>query len=54
MSHGAAGGNCAFVDAEHALDPTYARKLGVNLDDLKIMSSSKAMQMRFAFTPCIV
>ena len=25
----AAGGNCAFVDAEHALDPTYARKLGV-------------------------
>jgi len=32
----AAGGNCAFVDAEHALDPTYARKLGVNLDDLLI------------------
>ena len=30
------GGNCAFVDAEHALDPTYARKLGVNLDDLLI------------------
>ncbi|MGB0163769.1 MAG: recombinase RecA, partial [Candidatus Puniceispirillaceae bacterium] len=32
----AVGGNCAFVDAEHALDPTYARKLGVNLDDLLI------------------
>ena len=32
----ASGGNCAFVDAEHALDPTYARKLGVNLDDLLI------------------
>ena len=32
----AAGGNCAFVDAEHALDPTYARKLGVDLDDLLI------------------
>ena len=28
------GGACAFVDAEHALDPIYARKLGVNLDDL--------------------
>ncbi|MGR3544499.1 MAG: ATPase domain-containing protein, partial [Paracoccus sp. (in: a-proteobacteria)] len=26
------GGVCAFVDAEHALDPQYARKLGVNLD----------------------
>ncbi len=31
-----AGGTCAFVDAEHALDPIYARKLGVNLDDLLI------------------
>ena len=30
------GGTCAFVDAEHALDPSYARKLGVNLDDLLI------------------
>ena len=30
------GGTCAFVDAEHALDPTYARKLGVNIDDLLI------------------
>jgi recombination protein RecA len=30
------GGVCAFVDAEHALDPVYARKLGVNLDDLLI------------------
>ncbi|MGA1685014.1 MAG: recombinase RecA, partial [Gemmobacter sp.] len=30
------GGVCAFVDAEHALDPTYARKLGVNLEDLLI------------------
>ncbi len=30
------GGTCAFVDAEHALDPTYARKLGVNLDELLI------------------
>ena len=31
-----AGGTCAFVDAEHALDPVYARKLGVHLDDLLI------------------
>ena len=30
------GGVCAFVDAEHALDPVYARKLGVQLDDLLI------------------
>ena len=30
------GGICAFVDAEHALDPVYARKLGVNLDNLLI------------------
>ena len=30
------GGTAAFIDAEHALDPTYAQKLGVNLDDLLI------------------
>ena len=30
------GGTAAFVDAEHALDPTYAEKLGVNLDDLLV------------------
>ena len=30
------GGVCAFVDAEHALDPIYARKLGVDLDELLI------------------
>ena len=29
-----AGGTCAFIDAEHALDPEYAAKLGVNVDDL--------------------
>lgn len=28
------GGNCAFIDAEHAFDPEYARKLGVKVDDL--------------------
>ena len=30
------GGACAFIDAEHAMDPTYARKLGVDLDNLLI------------------
>ncbi len=30
------GGVCAFIDAEHALDPVYARKLGVNIDNLLI------------------
>ena len=30
------GGTCAFVDAEHALDPVYAKKLGVNTDDMLI------------------
>lgn len=30
------GGVCAFVDAEHAVDPVYAKKLGVNVDDLLI------------------
>jgi recombination protein RecA len=31
-----AGGTCAFIDAEHALDPIYATKLGVNVEDLII------------------
>ena len=30
------GGTCAFVDAEHALDPAYAKKLGVNIDELLV------------------
>ena len=30
------GGTCAFVDAEHALDPIYAKKLGVNTDEMLI------------------
>ncbi|MGB1293645.1 MAG: ATPase domain-containing protein, partial [Pseudoalteromonas sp.] len=30
------GKTCAFVDAEHALDPVYAQKLGVNIDDLLV------------------
>ena len=31
-----AGGTCAFVDAEHALDPSYAKKLGVDVEELLI------------------
>jgi recombination protein RecA len=31
-----AGGVAAFIDAEHALDPSWARKLGVNIDDLLV------------------
>ena len=31
-----AGGTAAFVDAEHALDPGYAEKLGINVDDLLV------------------
>jgi recombination protein RecA len=31
-----AGGICAFIDAEHAMDPEYSKKLGVNIDDLLI------------------
>ncbi|MAB79185.1 MAG: recombinase RecA [Planctomycetes bacterium] len=38
------GGICAFVDAEHALDPSYARKLGVKLDDLLISQPDNGEQ----------
>ena len=38
------GGVCAFVDAEHALDPLYARKLGVNLDELLISQPDNGEQ----------
>src|SRR5210317_2237231 len=34
------GGLAAFIDAEHALDPAYARKIGVNLDDLLVSQPS--------------
>ncbi len=34
-----AGGLAAFIDAEHALDPGYAKKLGVNLDDLLVSAA---------------
>jgi len=38
------GGICAFVDAEHALDPTYAEKLGVKLEDLLISQPDNGEQ----------
>jgi recombination protein RecA len=38
------GGVCAFIDAEHALDPGYARKLGVNLDDLLVSQPDNGEQ----------
>ena len=40
------GGVAAFVDAEHALDPTYAKKLGVNLDELLISQPDTGEQRR--------
>ena len=38
------GGTCAFVDAEHALDPIYAKKLGVNVDELLISQPDSGEQ----------
>ena len=38
------GGICAFVDAEHALDPVYARKLGVNIDELYVSQPDNGEQ----------
>jgi recombination protein RecA len=38
------GGNCAFIDAEHALDPQYARRLGVKLEDLLVSQPDNGEQ----------
>ncbi len=38
------GGAAAFIDAEHAMDPTYAKKLGVNLDDLLVSQPDSGEQ----------
>ncbi len=38
------GGTCAFIDAEHAMDPVYARKLGVNVDELIISQPDSGEQ----------
>jgi recombination protein RecA len=47
------GGICAFVDAEHALDPVYARKLGVNVDDL-LISQPDAGEQALEITDTLV
>ena len=39
-----AGGTAAFIDAEHALDPTYAKRLGVNVDDLLVSQPDSGEQ----------
>jgi recombination protein RecA len=48
-----AGGTCAFVDAEHALDPAYARKLGVETDDL-LISQPDAGEQALEITDTLV
>ncbi len=47
------GGVCAFVDAEHALDPQYARKLGVNVDEL-LISQPDAGEQALEITDTLV
>jgi recombination protein RecA len=47
------GGICAFVDAEHALDPGYARKLGVNVDEL-LISQPDAGEQALEITDTLV
>ena len=45
------GGTAAFVDAEHALDPVYAKKLGVNIDELIVSqpdTGEQALEIRYA------
>ncbi|MBI1274036.1 MAG: recombinase RecA [Alphaproteobacteria bacterium] len=48
-----AGGTCAFIDAEHALDPAYARKLGVNVDEL-LISQPDAGEQALEITDTLV
>ncbi|MDM3870301.1 recombinase RecA [Porticoccus sp. W117] len=47
------GGTCAFIDAEHALDPIYAEKLGVNVDDL-ILSQPDTGEQALEVTDMLV
>ncbi len=47
------GGTCAFIDAEHALDPIYAGKLGVDLDDL-LISQPDAGEQALEITDTLV
>lgn len=45
-----AGGICAFIDAEHALDPSYARRIGVNINDLVVSQPNSGEE---ALTICL-
>ena len=47
------GGTCAIVDAEHALDPSYAKKLGVNVDEL-LISQPDAGEQALEITDTLV
>ncbi|MEE9301762.1 MAG: ATPase domain-containing protein, partial [Alphaproteobacteria bacterium] len=47
------GGTCAFVDAEHALDPSYAAKLGVDVDEL-LISQPDAGEQALEITDTLV
>lgn len=47
------GGTCAFIDAEHALDPAYARKLGVDVDNL-FVSQPDAGEQALEITDTLV
>jgi recombination protein RecA len=47
------GGTCAFVDAEHALDPAYAKKLGLNVDEL-LISQPDAGEQALEITDTLV
>lgn len=47
----AEGGICAFIDAEHALDPSYAHALGVNTDELLVSQPDNGEQALRSLTP---